>query len=109
MIVRLYAALHTSTVAQVLGRQMLRSGTSVGAHHREATRARSAAEFISKLEGGLQELEETRYWLELLGEASVVAAERVAPIQHEAAELAAMMTASAKTAKRNRSSINDKR
>jgi four helix bundle protein len=52
--------------AQVMGRQMLRSSTSVGAHYREACRARSDAEFISKMEGGLQELDETAYWLELL-------------------------------------------
>jgi four helix bundle protein len=63
--IRLYSALPTTTVAQVLGKQLLRSGTSVGAHYRESVRARSNAEFISKLEGGLQELEETGYWLEL--------------------------------------------
>ena len=51
--------------AQVIGKQMLRCGTSVGAHSREGHRARSNAEFISKLEGGLQELDETTYWLEL--------------------------------------------
>ncbi len=58
-IVRLFSALPTTTVAQVIGKQLLRSGTSVGAHYREAYRSRSDAEFISKLEGGLQELEET--------------------------------------------------
>src|SRR5215211_3681448 len=65
-IVRLYSSLPRTDVAQVLGRQMLRSGTSVGAHYREACRSRSDAEFISKVEGGLQELDETAYWLELL-------------------------------------------
>lgn len=70
-IIRLYSALSTTNLAQVLGKQLLRSGTSVGAHYREAVRARSDAEFISKLEGGLQELEETGYWLELIGEAEV--------------------------------------
>ncbi|HEV3345368.1 MAG TPA: four helix bundle protein [Pirellulales bacterium] len=54
-IVRLFAALPKTTEGQVIGKQLLRSGTSVGAHYREATRARSIAEFISKLEGGLQE------------------------------------------------------
>lgn len=102
MIVRLYASLPSGTVAQVLGRQMLRSGTSVGAHHREATKARSTAEFISKMEGGLQELEETRYWLELLTEAGVLRGDSMEQVQREAAEVAAMMTASVKTAKRNR-------
>jgi four helix bundle protein len=65
-VIDLYVRLPTSAPAQVMGRQMLRSGTSVGAHYREASRARSDAEFISKMEGGLQELDETAYWLELL-------------------------------------------
>ena len=51
-VIRLYAALPATTVAQVIGKQLLRSGTSVGAHYREAMRSRSTAEFISKLEGG---------------------------------------------------------
>ena len=62
----LFSRLGRSTVTDVLGRQMLRSATSVGAHYREGCRARSNAEFISKLEGALQELDETTYWLELL-------------------------------------------
>jgi four helix bundle protein len=63
-IIRLYVRLPKTTLAQVLGKQFLRSGTSVGAHYREATRARSTAEFVSKIECGMQELEETSYWLE---------------------------------------------
>ena len=58
IIIRVYSSLPTTTLAQVLGKQLLRSGTSVGAHYREASRARSDAEFISKLGGGHQELEE---------------------------------------------------
>jgi len=57
-IIRLYAALPKTTEAQVLGKQILRSGTSVGAHVREGKRSRSDAELISKIEGGLQELED---------------------------------------------------
>ena len=56
--IRLYSALPKTTEAQVIGKQVLRSGTSVGAHYREASRSRSTAEFVSKIEGGLQELEE---------------------------------------------------
>ena len=67
-VIRLYSALPRTTVSQVLGRQVLRSGTSVGAHYREACRAKSRADFISKIEGALQELDETAYWLELLQE-----------------------------------------
>src|SRR3954452_5270998 len=71
-IIRLYGSLPCSVPAQVIGKQVLRCGTSVGAHYREGTRARSTAEFISKLEVGLQELDETAYWLELLIESEIV-------------------------------------
>jgi four helix bundle protein len=67
-IIRMYASLPKTAEMQVIGKQVLRSGTSVGAHYREGSRARSDSEFVSKLEGGLQELEETEYWLELLEE-----------------------------------------
>jgi four helix bundle protein len=67
-IIRLYGSLPKSTEAQVLGKQVLRSGTSVGAQYREGQRAKSDADFISKAEGALQELDETGYWLELLTE-----------------------------------------
>ncbi len=62
-VIRLYVSLPQTTEAQVIGRQLLRAGTSVGAHYREAQRAKSDADFISKIEGGLQELEETQYGL----------------------------------------------
>ena len=67
-IISMYATLPKSTVGQVIGKQILRSGTSVGAHSREASKARSTAEFVSKLGGAQQELKETAYWLELLSE-----------------------------------------
>jgi four helix bundle protein len=76
-VIRLFCALPRTTEAQVLGRQVLKSGTSVGAHYRESTRARSTAEFISKIEGGLQELDETAYWLELLVEAQIIPERRL--------------------------------
>ena len=74
-------------VAQVLGKQLLRSGTSVGAHFREATRSRSDAEFISKVEGALQELDETVYWLELLAEGEVINSTRLGDLMEEADQL----------------------
>lgn len=64
-------------------------------------RARSVAEFISKIEGGLQELEETIYWLELLQAADIVSEQKLQPLQQEARELTAMLTATIKTTKRN--------
>ena len=65
-IIKLYTALPRRGDAQVLGSQLLKSGTSVGAHYREACRAKSNADFISKIEGALQELDESSYWLELI-------------------------------------------
>jgi four helix bundle protein len=97
--VRLYAGLPKSTVAQVLGKQLLRAGTSVGAHYREGTRSCSDAEFVSKLEGALQELEESRYWLELLDAERLVPEAALTPLVHEADELAAMLVASVRTVK----------
>jgi len=89
-IVRLYAALPKNAIAQVLGKQILRSGTSVGAQYREACRAKSNADFISKIEGALQELDETLYWLEMIAESGVVAASRLDSLRKEAEELIAM-------------------
>lgn len=101
-IIGLYASRPNSGAAQVLGKQLLRSGTSVGAHYREACRGRSVAEFVSKMEGGLQELDETTYWLELLGESNIVPAKRLADLLHEAEELTAIFASSVKTAKQKR-------
>jgi four helix bundle protein len=90
-IVRLYTTLPRSAVAYVLGRQMLEAGTSVGAHYREARRAKSKADFVSKIEGALQELDETGYWLELLREASVTRAEAVDKLMIEVDELISIL------------------
>jgi len=98
-VIRLYTALPKTTEAQVMGRQVLRSGTSVGAHLREGKRSRSDAEMISKLEGALQELEETVYWLELIVESGLMTADRLADLMKEADELTAILVTSAKTLK----------
>jgi four helix bundle protein len=86
-VIRLYSSLSKSTVDQVLGKQLLRSSTSVGAHYREACRAKSNADFVSKVEGALQELDETVYWLELLQESSSAKSDQVKPLAAEANEL----------------------
>ncbi len=101
-IIRMYTALPKTNLAQTLGRQVLRSGTSPGAHYREAYRSRSNAEFISKIEGGLQKLEETGYWLELLVDAAVVRPERLAELRKETDELIAIFTAVAISAKKHK-------
>jgi four helix bundle protein len=76
----------------VISKQILRSGTSVGAQYREACRAKSNADFISKMEGSLQELDETLYWLELLHESHLVSAENVDIHMKETNELIAIFT-----------------
>ena len=102
-IVRMFASLTKNDVAaQVLGKQVLRSGTSVGAQYREACRSRSRAEFVSKVDSCLQEIEETRYWLDLLVESEIVSEKRLQPLMDEARELTAILTASSRTAKRNK-------
>jgi len=98
-IIRLYTALPKSVEAQVIGKQLLRSGTSVGAHYREGSRARSKAEFISKIEGGLQELEESQYWMELLVEACIVDEDKLEALMQEANELTAILVTCAKNTK----------
>jgi len=101
-IIRLYSALPKSTESQLLGKQLLRSGTSVGAHYREAYRSRSDAEYIAKIEGGLQELEEAVYWMELLCDAEIVKPESLTELLDEAQQLAAILVTCSKSAK-NRS------
>ena len=99
-IIRMYVALPKTTEAQVLGKQVLRSGTSVAANYREASRARSDAEFLSKLGIVEQELDETLLWLELLVESEIVAGERMSALSQETEELLKIVVASIKTAKR---------
>jgi four helix bundle protein len=98
-IIKLYTALPKSSEAQVLGKQVLRSGTSVGAQYHEAQRAKSDADFISKVEGALQELEETIYWLELIVESSIISEERLKPLHSEAEEIIAMLVSIVKAVK----------
>ena len=101
-IIRLYAALPQTTEAQVLGKQLLRSGTSVGAHYRDARRAKSDADFIHKIESALQEAEETAYWLELLVGAEIVPHKRLEPLQTETNELTAIFVTVVKKIKDKR-------
>jgi four helix bundle protein len=102
-IIRLYSALPATTEAQVIGKQLLRCGTSVGAHYREAFRSRSDAEYIAKIEGGLQELEEATYWMELLCDAEIVKPERLTELRDEANQLTGIFITCAKSAKQRKS------
>ena len=100
--IRLVSSLPKSDAGRVISGQLLRSGTSVGAHYREATRARSSAEFVSKVEGGLQELEESMYWMELILEAHLLPESQIQSLLSEADELAAILVTCAKNAKRRK-------
>ena len=98
-IIKLFTSLPKTAEAQVIGKQVLRSGTSVGAEYREACRSRSSAEFISKIQSRLQELDETAYWLELLVEGGLIKPAKLNSLQKEADELTAIFVSSARTAK----------
>ena len=91
-IIRLYTALPKTAEAEVIGKQILRSGTSVGAHYAESQRGKSNADFIGKLQIALQKLEETIYWLELIIEADIFPEKRIKPLIEETNELIAMLT-----------------
>jgi len=103
-IVLMYTNLPKREEAFVLGKQLLRSGTSVGAHYREAYRARSAPEFISKIEVGIQELDESIYWLELLSAANLIPNNIFAALNKEAQELIAILVTIIKNVKAKQNS-----
>ena len=98
-IIRLFSALPKTDEAGILGKQLLRSGTSVGANYREAHRGRSKPEFISKIGDCLKELDETSYWLDLLSHANIVPAAKLANLLDETHQLLAIFTTIAKKTK----------
>ena len=98
-IIRMTASLPASSASRVLGNQILRSGTSVGANYREANRARSKAEFIAKIGECLKEIDETCYWLELLGESEIVKSSKLSELLDESRQLMAIFITILKTSK----------
>jgi len=100
---RVYRALPTTPDAQVIGRQLLRSATSVAANHRAACRARSRQEFAAKVGIVVEEADETLFWLEILVESGLVNPNRLDDIIREARELTAIFTASHRTSKGRKS------
>ena len=98
-IIRLVAALPKSRFGDVLGRQILRSGTSIGANYREALRASSRKHFISILEIVLREADETSYWLELIAESELIKASLLGPLNSECNELIAIFVSTIRSAK----------
>ena len=101
--IRLVEALPQTRTAEVIGKQLLRCGTSVGANYRAACRARSQADFISKMGIVEEEADETIYWMGLLIEAGLMEKERVANLLDEASQIVAMVVSSIKTARGNKS------
>ena len=98
-IIRLYGALPRRSEAQIIGRQILRLGTAVGANYREGLRARSKQEYAAKLNISLMELEETLYWLELLEQSGTLSASRLAGLKAETSELSAILVTLIKKAR----------
>ena len=98
-IVRMFAALPKTDEAMVLGKQALRSGTSVGANYREAHRGLAKPEFIAKIGDCIKDLDETDYWLELLAETNALTAPKLDSLQDETRQLLAILTTILKKAK----------
>ena len=96
-VVRLIQALPNDKVGDVLRRQLLRSGTSVGANYRAACRAKSPADFLNKLKIVEEEADESLYWLELVSDAGLVPPPRLADLEKEADALVAIFVAAART------------
>jgi four helix bundle protein len=101
-IIRLYRALPNTEEARIIGRQLLRCGTSVGANYRAACRARSLADFIAKLGIVLEEADESDYWLDLLVSENIVPEHLMANLQQECQELIRIFVASLNTAESKR-------
>jgi four helix bundle protein len=101
-VIKLVEILPKNKIGDVLGKQILRSATSVEANYRTACRARSKADFISKIAIVEEEADESLFWLELITESGLISAERLKDLTKEADELTAIFTATGKTAKQNR-------
>src|SRR5215470_11341377 len=93
-VVRVYRALPYRGDAQILGRQLMRCGTSVAANYRAACRARSKAEWVAKIGIVVEEADETVFWLEMLSDCEIVSSKKLQSLLKEAHELSAIFTAS---------------
>jgi four helix bundle protein len=98
-IVKLCSALPSGWIAQTLGKQLLRSGTSVGANYRAVCRAKSNSDFINKLRIVEEECDESLFWMEMLVENNLVKVSQLYDLMKEADEILAIVVASAKTAR----------
>ena len=107
-IIKLVGQLPKTTAAQVMGRQLMRCGTSVGANYRAACRARSRMDFIAKMGIVEEECDESLYWMELLIESGAMTPKRLSLLINEASEILSMVVQSINTARRgNKSPIRN--
>lgn len=102
MVIELVGQIPENTAGRAIRNQLVRCGTSVGANYRAACRAKSTADFISKIDNVEEEADESCYWIELTAEAALLPRETVAPIWREANELTAIFTQISKTSKNSR-------
>ena len=107
-IVRVCAALPNNWVAQTLGKQLLRSGTSAGANYRAVCRAKSNPDFINKLRIVEEECDESLFWMELLVDNNLIKLSRLGGLMKEADEILAIIVSSAKTARTSNGRVNRK-
>ncbi len=98
-VITLFRSMPKTDEARIIGRQLLRSATSVAANYRSVCRARSRADFVAKLGVVVEEADETLFWLELLSDSQIIPKDRLQDLTHEASELMAIFAASQRTAK----------
>jgi four helix bundle protein len=101
-IIKLVESLPREKISDVIGKQLLRSGTSVGANYRSACRAKSIADFISKMGTVEEEADESIYWMELLIESGLISKDEVDELLDEAGQIVAIIVSSIKTARRRK-------
>jgi four helix bundle protein len=99
-VIRLVAKLPKNDIGRIIGKQLLRSGTSIGANYREATRSSTKKHFTSIMVTALREADETLYWLELLAESNTVKPELIIDLTNECRQIVAILAASVKKARR---------
>lgn len=101
-VINLYEEVCKTRKGEILGHQLLRAGTSVGANYRAACRAKSNADFVYKIQIVEEEADESAFWLELISESNIIKKDRIKSLLKEANELTAIFTSSGKTAKQRR-------
>lgn len=100
-IIKFYKYLHDEKKEYILAKQILRSGTSIGANVRESKNAQSKSDFISKLNIALKEADETQYWLEIMVKSEIITEKNVEDLSNELREIIAILVSTIKTLKRN--------